>query len=66
MTTNTAGGEFTFGRTQHQSSSPLKNRGVNSKLFTEGSLHKQMVSFQSARGKVFNDASILKNSINQV
>ena len=42
------------------------NRGGNAQKFTEGSLYKQVVTFQSGRGQIFNDASILKNSINSV
>ena len=34
--------------------------------FTEGNFYKQVVSFQSNRGQLYNDTSILKNSINQV
>ena len=36
------------------------------KGFNEGTLHKQVVTFQSGRGKFFNDQVILKKSINQV
>ena len=40
--------------------------GTNSKQFTEGGLYKQVVSFQSGRGQMYNDAIILKSSINNV
>jgi len=31
--------------------------------FNESDFHKQMVTFQSTSGKIYNDSSILKNSI---
>ena len=34
--------------------------------FTEGNFYKQVVTFQSGRGQLINDAAILKSSINQV
>ena len=40
--------------------------GTNSNKFTEGKLYKQVVSFQSGRGQMYNDAIILKSSINNV
>ena len=61
---NRSGGD-TFG--SPQSSYGVGTRpGTNSKKFTEGNLYKQVVSFQSGRGQMYNDAIILKSSINNV
>ena len=48
--------------------SPSQNKKATqvAHKFNEGALYKQVVTFQSGRGKLFNDSAILKNSINQV
>jgi len=43
-----------------------KTAPCHDRNFSEGTFYKQVVSFQSARGKIFNDRAIVKNSINQV
>ena len=61
-------GESVFGKSP--GASPSKTAkwggGQNSHLFSEGNLYKQVVTFQSGRGQILNDAAILKNSISSV
>lgn len=64
---NTSLGDFNGGNGVR---SPTQNRNRaapnTAQQFSEGNLYKQVVTFQSGRGKIFNDAAIMKNSINQV
>ena len=47
-----------------RSPSQNKKASLAAHKFNEGALYKQVVTFQSGRGKLFNDSAILKNSIN--
>ncbi len=66
MNYNTTGvGQSVFARSPAKSASKITRwGGGNPNLFSEGNLYKQVVTFQSGRGQIFNDAAILKNSIN--
>ena len=61
-------GESPFGKGGTNVASPRRSRKTGGALgnFSEGNFYKQVVSFQSNRGQLYNDAAIVKNSISQV
>ena len=59
-------GESAFGKGGAQVGSPRRGRkSAALGNFSEGNFYKQVVSFQSNRGQLYNDSAIVKNSITQ-